>query len=75
MTNKQLLSVAGLAAFVGYCFQRGQCATTAKTAKTQVKEDLHRWEGEGGNVPAVATPSPAPTPRSSFPAAGTDARH
>ena len=72
MTNRLLLSIAGLAAIVGYCFQRGQCA---KVAKTEVKHDLGRWEGEGGNDPAVATPSPAPTPTSSYPAAGSDARH
>ena len=27
------------------------------------EEDLHRWEDEGGNVPPVATPSPAPVPQ------------
>ncbi len=34
-----------------------------------------RWEGEGGNVPAVATPSPAPQPRSSYPDSGSERRH
>ena len=72
MNNRLLLSVAGLAAAITYCFQRGQCA---KAAKTEIKEDLGRWEGEGGNDPAVATPSPAPTPRSSYPTPGSDARH
>lgn len=72
MTNKMLLSVAGLAALVSYCFYRGQCV---RAVKTEVKEDLGRWEGEGGNVPTVATPSPAPTPRSSYPPPGSDARH
>ena len=72
MTNKLLLSVAGLAALVSYCFYRGQCA---HATKIEVKEDLRRWEGEGGNVPAVATPSPAPIPHSSFSAPGSDARH
>ena len=72
MTNRMLLSVAGLAAFMSYCLYRGQ---SARAAKTEVKEDLRRWEGEGGNVPAVATPSPAPTPQSSYPAASSDARH
>ena len=37
MTSKLFLSIAGLAAFVGYCFHRGQCA---KAVKTEVKEDL-----------------------------------
>jgi hypothetical protein len=67
-----LFGVAGLAAFVSYCFYRGQCAGQAKT---EVKEDLRRWEGEGGNVPAVATPSPAPQPQMSYPAPASDARH
>ena len=59
-----LVGIAGLAAFVSYCFYKGQCS---RSAKTEVKEDLRRWEGEGGNVPAVATPSPAPVPESSIP--------
>ena len=57
MTNRMLLSIAGLAAFVTYCFHRGQCA---KVSKAEVKHDLHRWESEGGNVPKAATPSTVP---------------
>jgi hypothetical protein len=72
MTKKMLFSFAGLGALVGYCFHRGQCA---KAVKTEAKEELGRWEGEGGNDPAVATPSPAPTPQSSFPAPHAEARH
>lgn len=72
MTGKLILGLAGLAGFVGYCFYRGECA---HASKREVKEDLGRWEGEGGNVPAVATPSPAPVPPSSYPAPGTYARH
>ncbi|MEO5677555.1 MAG: hypothetical protein ABIQ84_08410 [Usitatibacter sp.] len=56
---------------VGYCYFRG---CEARQKKVGAKEELHRWEAEGGNVPAVATPSPAPTPKSSNPAGG-DARH
>jgi hypothetical protein len=67
MRTSAFLALAGLAAFVTYCFNRGQ---GVKTMKREVKADLGRWEGEGGNVPAVATPSPAPTPKSSFPDAG-----
>ena len=62
MTNRMLLSVAGLAAFVSYCFHRGR---TAQATKAEVKHDIRRWEDEGGNVPHVATPSPAPVPQSS----------
>jgi hypothetical protein len=70
MTSKGLLSIAGLAAFVGYCLHRGQ---RAKAAKTEVKEDLKRWEGEGGNVPSVETPAPLPQP--SYPGSDSYARH
>ena len=72
MTNKMLLTVAGLAAFVSYAFYRGQSATAAKT---EIKEGLGRWEGEGGNVPAVATSSPVPVPQPSYPSPGSAARH
>lgn len=70
MSSKVLFGIAGLAAFVGYCLYRGQAA---RVTKTEIKQDLGRWEGEGGNVPAVATPSPVPTPQSSYP--GSTARH
>lgn len=63
--------IALAAGAVGYCYYRG-CEVTQK--KAGVKEELHRWEAEGGNVPAVATPSPAPTPKSSYPS-GAEARH
>ena len=69
---RALLGIAGLAAFVSYCFYRNQ---DAQQRKAQVKDDLRRWEGEGGNVPAVATPSPVVNPQSSYPAPGSDARH
>ncbi len=72
MTNRMLVSLAGLAAFVSYCFHRGQSAQATKAA---VKQDLHRWEDEGGNVPHVATPSPAPVAQSSHPGNGAAPRH
>lgn len=72
MTNRMILAVTGLAAFVTYCFNRGQAA---QVHKAQVKHDLHRWEDEGGNVPHIATPSPAPVPMSSFPGNGSAPRH
>ncbi len=70
MRTASLVAIAGLAAFVSYCFNRGQ---GLRAVKHQVKQDLHRWEDEGGNVPAVATPSP--TPASNLPGANTDLRH
>ena len=72
MSNRILLSVAGLAAFVSYCFYKGQCS---QATKAEVKDDLRRWEDEGGNVPHVATPSPAPIPQGSYPGNGSAARH
>ena len=72
MRTSSVIALAGLAAFVTYCFNRGQ---GVKALKREVKEDLVRWEGEGGNVPTVATPSPAPAPQSSFPAGGDNIRH
>jgi hypothetical protein len=67
---KLLLALA--AGFLGYCYYTGH---NARLKKGAVKEDLNRWEGEGGNVPAVATPSPAPTPVSSYPAGDDAVRH
>ncbi|HWH42856.1 MAG TPA: hypothetical protein VNU21_23615 [Usitatibacter sp.] len=67
---KLLLSLA--AGFLGYCYY---CGVNAKNRKGAVKEDLNRWEGEGGNVPAVATPSPAPLPRTSYPQGDDVVRH
>ena len=67
-----LVGIASLAAIVSYCFYKGRCA---KSAKAEVKEDVRRWESEGGNVPAVATPAPAPVPQSSFPPSASESRH
>jgi hypothetical protein len=70
--TKAFVGLVALSAFVGYCFYRGGFATRSRG---EVKEDLNRWEGEGGNVPAVATPSPAPVPQSSYATPGSEARH
>ena len=67
---KMLLALAASA--LGYCYY---CGKNSRQVKTTRKEELHRWEGEGGNVPAVATPMPAPIPRSSFPAPDPGLRH
>ena len=70
--SKTLVGVAALAAFIAYCFHRG---AGASGAKAEVKDELRRWEGEGGNLPALATPSPEPAPPASHRAPGSDARH
>lgn len=67
-----LVGVAALAGILTYCYRQAQ---SSQAVRGQVKEDLRRWEGEGGNVPSVATPEPAPVPQSSYPAAGSEARH
>jgi hypothetical protein len=66
-----LIAMAGGAAGLGYCYYRG---VSTKSAKGNVKEDLTRWEGEGGNVPAVETPTPRVKPQSSQPPE-SDVRH
>jgi hypothetical protein len=70
MKNMSLIAIAGLTAFVTYCFNRGQ---GVRTVKREVKQDLHRWEDEGGNVPAVATPSPVTA--SAAPGVEAEMRH
>jgi len=69
---RALVGIAGLAALLGYCFYR---ARSPRHSKGEAKEDLRRWEGEGGNIPSVATPSPVVTPQSSYPMPGSEARH
>ena len=63
---KMLLALA--AGALGYCYYRGCEVNSSRNTRAAVKDDVTRWEGEGGNVPAVATPSPAPQPASSVPA-------
>jgi len=67
-----LLFLAVGAAGLGYCYYRGACA---RHGKTEVKDDLKRWEGEGGNVPSVDTPTPQVQPMSSHPAHAPEMRH
>jgi hypothetical protein len=68
MNTKTLFSIAALAGLVAYCLHR---VNLASAIQAEAKPDLHRWEGEGGNDPQVATPSPAPIPRSSHPGNGS----
>ena len=56
MRLASFIAFAGLAAFVAYCFRRNQ---ELRAVGRQSREEIGRWEAEGGNVPAVATPSPA----------------
>jgi hypothetical protein len=72
MTNKMLFSIAALAGLAAFCLNRVKAASAIHA---EAKSDLHRWEGEGGNAPQVATPSPAPVPQSSYPGNGSAAPH
>jgi hypothetical protein len=54
---KLLLALAASA--LGYCYY---CGRNARHRTLLRKEELQRWEGEGGNVPSVATPSPTMAP-------------
>lgn len=47
-----LLAIAAGAA--GYCYALGLAARRSR----KPREELQRWEGEGGNVPSVAIPAP-----------------
>ena len=67
---KLLLALA--AGVLGYCYKVGR---DARNKRANLKEDVTRWEGEGGNVPAVATPAPVSAPQGSYPAGGDVVRH
>lgn len=54
---KLLLALA--AGAIGYCYYRGRNLALQPGARPV---ELQRWEGEGGNVPSVATPRPAFSP-------------
>ena len=53
------LLLALAAGALGYCYY---CGKNLRNRTLLRKEELQRWEGEGGNVPSVATPSPAMQP-------------
>jgi hypothetical protein len=67
---KLLLALA--AGVVGYFYK---CGLDARARKGALKEDVTRWEGEGGNVPSVATPSPGPAQRPGLPSGDGELRH
>jgi len=67
-----VFAIAGGAAGLGYCYYRG---VHAKSANSHAKEDVTRWEGEGGNVPSVPTPTPHVRPQSSHPHDSADMHH
>ena len=66
-----VIALAGLGAFIAWCFRRND---ELRAARSQAREELGRWEAEGGNVPAVATPSPVP-PATYVPGGDPNVRH
>ena len=58
----RLAAIAGGFALGAYCAARYIGQTGAHSRRKSVKEQVANWENEGGNVPSVATPSPAPKP-------------
>ena len=66
------LLLALAAGTLGYFYK---CGLDARRRKGALKEEVTRWEGEGGNVPTVATPSPAPVPRAGLPSGDGGLRH
>lgn len=54
---RMLMAIA--AGVLGYCYWRGHEARRGPA----LKDELQRWEGEGGNVPSVATPAPRALPQ------------
>jgi hypothetical protein len=63
------LLIALAAGLAGYFYYRGHAMRRLAAPRTE----LQRWEGEGGNVPSVATP--APRPAQYIPAADNGIRH
>lgn len=53
---------AAAAAALGYLRAR-----RAQVEKKDLKDEIKRWEDEGGNVPQVPTPGPAGAPVKSVP--------
>ncbi len=72
MSPRTFFPLFALIGAIGYFFYRGQCA---RSAAHEVKDDVTRWEGEGGNVPSVATPEPRVVPQSSLRGDGEHVRH
>jgi hypothetical protein len=59
MRIDRLIALAGLTAFIAWCFRRNE---QARAAGRQAREEIGRWEAEGGNVLAFAAATPMPYP-------------
>lgn len=68
------LLIALAAGLAGYCYHIGRQARLQRSGR---REEVSRWEGEGGNVPSVATPSPSPSPSPgvTYPESDPNIRH
>jgi hypothetical protein len=61
--------IGGAAAVVMLRWASGQVKRHEK--KVELFDNLNRWEGEGGNVPAVETPVPSADGQQTYPDAGS----
>jgi hypothetical protein len=67
------LILALAAGVLGYCYYRGK---SARALRGSVREDVARWEGEGGNPVHAATAQPPADPMAPpFPAVDPAVRH
>ena len=66
-----VIALAGLGAFIAWCFRRNE---HLRAARRDAREEIGRWEAEGGNVPALATPS-AVRPATYVPGGDPNVRH
>jgi hypothetical protein len=55
----RLAAIAGGFALGAYCAARYR-EQAKRSHKKSFKEQVSNWENEGGNVPSVPTPTPAP---------------
>ena len=67
------LILALAAGAIGYCYFRGK---SARALRGGLREEVARWEGEGGNPARAATAQPPADPMATpFPAVDPAIRH
>ena len=67
MRTGLLILTAGAAAAAGAAALGYLRTLNARTQKKELKEEITKWEDEGGNVPQVPTPAPVAAPERSVP--------
>jgi len=64
MRPSLLILTAGAAAAAAYGYLR---TLRARTEKKELKEEIRKWEDEGGQAAQIRTPSPVAAPEKSVP--------